>query len=341
MTTPETTAWQLEGRGIDELREVRMPVEPLAPTEIRIAVGAVALNYRDLLVIEGSFLTDLERPFVPGSDASGRIVEVGSDVTRFRVGERVLTHFWVDWIGEQPPVRTLADARSLGGPLPGVLAKQVTVDQEHAVHAPEQLDDAEAATLPIAGLTAYCGLLRDGSLDASSTVLIQGTGGVACFGTQLAAAAGSRVIVTSSSPDKLGEARRLGATDVIDRNARPDWHRAVIELTAGRGVDRVLELGGGEGLQQSVQTLSFGGEIVQVGFIAGAEAGLVLPTLMLRQARIRGVSVGSRDAFEEFVQWIDRNGLAPRIDSIHEFDAADEAFRRLEAGPLGKVVVTC
>lgn len=340
MNTQAVTAWQLTGPGLDTLRQTRVEVAAPGPGEILVAVGAVALNHRDLLVAEGAFLPDLPRPFTPASDAAGRVVAVGSGVQRFGVGDRVLTHFWVDWHAGRPPVPELAQGRARGGPLPGVLAERILLDEQHAVRAPASLSDREAATLPIAGLTAYSAVLADGALGPADIVLVQGTGGVACFAIQFAAVLGCRVLVTSSSTEKLEAARQLGATDIVHRGGTPDWAHAVRALTDGRGADRIIEVAGGEALRHSLAALRFGGEIVQIGFLQGIEARFDLPALMLRQARLRGVAVGHRSAFEDLTAWIERHRLAPRIDSAFAFERADRAFQRLREGPLGKVVVT-
>ncbi|PWG61139.1 zinc-dependent alcohol dehydrogenase family protein [Spiribacter halobius] len=339
MSAETMQAWRLQGFGVDQLKVDRVPLPEPGPTEILVEVSAVALNYRDLLVMDGAFLPDLERPFVPCSDAVGRVVAVGEEVERFTIGERVLSHYWVDWIEGAPPVPDLSRARSLGGPLQGVLAEYVVLDQAHAVRAPHSLSDAEAATLPIAGLTAFAALLEGHPVDSTSSVLVQGTGGVACFAIQFAASVGAHVIALSSSDRKLDVAQLLGASHTVNYHANPDWDRLVLELTGGHGVDRIIELVGGNNLERSLRALTFNGEIAQIGFLASPEARFPLPTLMLHQARIRGVAVGHRAAFERMVAWIDEHGLAPQIDAQFPFAAAPDAFRKLHAGPLGKVVL--
>ncbi len=339
MTVKSTTGWALDGFGLDRLSRTTLIPPPLGDEDILVEVAAAALNYRDLLVVDGTLVPDLAFPFVPGSDAVGRVIARGAGATGFAVGDRVLTHLFVDWRERKPPARDLSTTRSRGGPLQGVLARHIVLDQNHVVRAPERLSDPAAATLPVAGLTAYSALVDDGRLGEGATVVVQGTGGVACFAIQFAAALGARVIATSSSDSKLERARTLGATETINYRETPAWDEAVLDLTDGRGADRIVELAAGDGLQRSIHALAFGGEIAQIGFLGDPVAAIHVGTLMLRQASIRGIAVGSRAAFERMVEWLDRTGIEPVIDSIHRFADADEAFRRMRSGPFGKVII--
>lgn len=332
--------WQLPSFGLANLECTEVPVPTPGNNDVLIRVAAVSLNYRDKLVINGALLPHKPTmPFVPGSDMVGEVVAVGNDVTRFTIGDRVLGNFWTPWIDGQPPAAMAQHGLSLGGPLPGVLAEYVTLDESIAVHAPKSLTDEEASTLPIAALTAWFALIETGHLKAGDTVLVQGTGGVALFGLQIAHSFGARVIVTSRSAEKGARAKALGAMAVIDTSQIQDWSAPVQELTAGRGVDHVLELIGGDNLHQSLAALANGGRIAQIGFLEGAD--MVVPTipLMLKRATIHGISVGHRRAFEDMNRAIDAYAIKPVIDQVYDFDAVPLAFNHLERGPFGKVVV--
>jgi NADPH:quinone reductase-like Zn-dependent oxidoreductase len=332
--------WQLSSFGLNNLEPAEAPIPEPDKNELLIRVAAASLNYRDKLVVEGKLLAERPlMPFVPVSDMAGEIVAIGSQVTRFKVGDRVLGNFWTEWIDGAPPASLMGHGRSLGGPLPGVLAEYVTLDERIAVAAPSTLTDEAASTLPVAALTAWFALVETGHLQAGDTVLVQGTGGVALFGLQIARAFGARVIVTSRSAEKLERARAVGASSVIDTGATPEWSAAAIEQSGGLGVDHVLELLGGSNLRRSIAALASGGRIAQIGFLDGPHLTLPAVPLMLKNASIRGISVGHRRAFEDMNRAIDRHGIKPVIDAVYDFEAANEAFAHLERGPFGKVVV--
>ncbi len=332
--------WQLPSFGLKNLELAEAPMPTPGSKELLIRVAAVSLNYRDKLVVEGELLPDRPTmPFVPVSDMAGEVVATGADVSRFKVGDRVLGNFWTQWIDGEPPREMARHGLSLGGPLPGMLAEYVTLHEDIAVKAPASLTDEEASTLPVAALTAWFALIETGHLKAGQTVLVQGTGGVALFGLQFAQAFGARVIVTSRSAEKLEHAKALGAFGVIDTRANSDWFAGALDLTDGRGVDHVLELIGGDNIRQSAAALASGGRIAQIGFMKGSEIVLSAVPMMLKRAIIQGISVGNRRAFEVMNLAIDEHGLKPVIEKVYAFEDVCAAFDHLERGPFGKVVV--
>jgi NADPH:quinone reductase-like Zn-dependent oxidoreductase len=230
--------------------------------------------------------------------------------------------------------------RAAAGPLPGMLAEYVTLDEQSAVRAPLSLTDAEASTLPIAALTAWFALVETGRLRSGQTVLVQGTGGVAMFGLQIALAFGARVIVTSRHAEKLARVRALGTVDTIDTQETPAWANGVQGLTEGRGVDHVLELLGGSNLEQSATALAPGGRIAQIGFLQDPNLMFPVIPLMLKRAIVQGISVGHRRAFEEMNAAFDERGIKPVIGQTYHFDEVAAAFEHLEQGPFGKVVIS-
>jgi NADPH:quinone reductase-like Zn-dependent oxidoreductase len=193
--------WEIHAYGLENLRLAERSVPEPGPNQLLVRVSAVSLNYRDKLTIEGIFFPNLAFPFVPASDASGEVVAIGADVNRFAVGDRVMSHFFSKWIDGAAGAEEFAS--SLGGPLAGVLSEYVLLNEESAVKTPAYLSDAEAATLPIAALTAWFALIENGRLKGGETVLVQGTGGVSLFAAQIAAAMNARVIITSGSDRKL------------------------------------------------------------------------------------------------------------------------------------------
>ncbi len=333
--------WALTAFGKDTLRLGRLPMPRPGLGEVLVRVHAVSLNYRDRMVMEGRLLPALpEMPFIPVSDFVGEVVEAGSAVTRVAPGDRVMGNFWTGWLSGPAPRDLLEHGRTLGGPLQGALAEYVVIPEDVAVAVPPSLSDAEAATLPVAGLTAWFALTEDGGTAPGDVVVVQGTGGVALAALQLATALGARVIVLSRSSEKLARIAGLAPWGTIDTTADPDWERRVLAMTDGRGADHVLEIIGGETLARSVGALAPEGRISLIGLLGGDTCVVPTVPLMLRRARIRGVSVGHRASFEAMVAMVAEKEIHPVIDSIHPFEDALAAFARLEAGPVGKVVVS-
>lgn len=332
--------WQLPAFGIDKLERAEVPIPLPGQGELLVRVSAVSLNYRDKLVLEGKLLPrEPVMPFTPVSDMAGEVVSVGAGVSRFRQGDRVVGNFWTTWLDGEAPPDMSRHGSSLGGPLPGMLAEYVVLHEDIAVAAPASLSDIEASTLPIAGLTAWFALIETGRTKPGQTVLVQGTGGVALFGLQIARAAGANVIVTSRSAAKLERAKKLGAWAVIDTAATPQWSDAALDLTGGRGVDHVLELIGGDNIAQSAAALASGGRISQIGFLKDADITLSVVPMMLKRAIVQGVTVGHRRALEDMVQAFDTLALKPVIDRSYPFAETRAAFDHLERGPFGKVVI--
>lgn len=327
--------WQYEA-GELRLRRVALP-EP-GPGEVLLRIRAVALNYRDLLVA-GTRTADAP-PLVPASDASGEVVALGAGVSRFRIGDRAAGHFIAGWHDGATDYAHVV-SHSLGGALPGVLAEYRLFDQADLIAAPDHLDHAEAATLPIAALTAWNALFDGDGLRPGQSVLVQGTGGVSLFALQFALAAGARVLLLSRSSAKLARAAALGEFFAIDAGATPDWPAEVLAATGGRGAERIVEVVGGDNLARSVRALAWGGTIAWVGFLEGQATLLPSPPDVLqRQARLQGVVVGHRRAFEAMNRALAHHRIVPVIDARYGFDAVPAAFEHLRRGPFGKVVVT-
>lgn len=331
-------AWNIRKFGLDALEQTTLPVPAPGPRELLVRVGAASLNYRDRLVVEGTFIPDLALPFVPASDAAGEVVAVGKDVTRFGVGDRVTGHYIPAWIagdGSGPEGEYI----SRGGPLPGVLAEYVVWHEETVVSTPGYLTDREAATLPIAAVTAWVALFDHGRLEPGETVLVEGTGGVSIFALQLAVAAGARVIVTSSSDEKLARAKALGAADGVNYVRHPDWDQQVLALTGGRGVDIVLEVVGGGNVRRAANVLARNGHLAIIGIIDGLTFGLDTVPFMRQRATMRGVLVGSRRHFEEVNRALEARQIHPVVEQVYPFEEVRAAFAHLVRGPFGKIVI--
>ncbi|MBK5528921.1 NAD(P)-dependent alcohol dehydrogenase [Pseudomonas sp. TH08] len=329
--------WEISAFGLDNLSLVQAARPTPKAGEILVKIEAVSLNYRDTQVVENGMTAALKFPFTPASDMAGTVVAVGEGVTRFAVGERVISTYITNWIDGNP--KTWAEMPTQGGPIPGMLAEYVVTPAEWCVRAPKHLGAVEASTLPIAALTAWMALIELGHLHTGQTVVVQGTGGVSLFAVQLAAASGAKVIVTSSSDEKIAQAIALGATHGINRTTTPQWHSAVLELTEGRGADHILEMAGGDNLGRSLQAVVPGGRVSIIGLLDSDELRTPIMPLLGSRASIVAVAVGPRRAFEDMVRMIDHHGIKPVIDATYAFDQVREAFAHLNRGAFGKVVV--
>lgn len=330
--------WASDGVGREQLTCRQVVVPTPGPREVLVRVDAVALNYRDKMVLESGRGLPLRFPFTPGSDLAGEVISVGPATTRFGPGARVISTFTPDWIdGVRPGTAREPAYRTLGGYYPGVLAEYVVLSEEWCVRAPASLSALQACTLPCAGLTAWFALVERARIKTGDTVLIPSTGGVAIFGLQIAKASGAMAIV-SGRAEHEARVRALGADHYIERD-RADWLDELYRLTDDRGADHVLEVVGGAHLARSVQAAAVGGHICQIGALAGFEMSAPAMPLMLKDVTIHGIGTGSRRALERFVRAVEQTGIAPVIDSVFSFDALPAALARLDQGAFGKIVV--
>jgi NADPH:quinone reductase-like Zn-dependent oxidoreductase len=331
-------AWEIQNDGgIDALTAVEHPMPEPGPHQILVRVGAVSLNYRDLLHVLG--VVDQDRwPLIPCSDGAGEVVAVGQGVTRFAVGDQVAGTFFQRWSAGGITAEVMESA--LGGRQSGMLAEYVCLSEEGAVAVPAGWTAAEAATLPCAALTAWHALVSKGRLKAGETVLVMGTGGVSLFALQIAKMHGARAILTSSSDDKLARARELGADELINYRTNPDWEQQVLELTGGVGVDHVVEVGGSGTLERSLTAVRFGGSVWLIGVLTGFEAKVDPMPVLFKSACVQGIYVGSREMFEAMNAAFSANGLRPVIDQRFPLEQAREAFQCMQAaGHFGKIVI--
>jgi len=330
--------WEMNAIGRDRLQLKEAPIPTPDRGEVLVQVAAVALNHRDKMVIDSGRGLPIVFPFTPGSDLAGSAVALGEGATRFGVGERVISTFTPGWIdGKRRGDARTPSYRTLGGYHPGVLADYVAFPEDWFVRAPASLSDAQASTLPCAGLTAWFALVERGRLRAGDIVLIEGTGGVALFGLQIAKAHGAEVIV-SGSADKLPRVLALGADHGVDRR-HPDWVEAIWQLTDDRGADHILEIVGGAHLGKAVQAAAIGGRIYQIGALEGFEVSSPVMPLMLKDVSIQGIGTGHRRALEDLVLAVDRVSLKPVIDARYALRDLHAALDHLDRGAFGKLVI--
>lgn len=332
-------AWLLRDFGLAnlEMSEAQTPVPKEG--ELLVKVGAVSLNFRDKAIVDGFYEPHLvPKDLIPVSDAAGTVVAVGSGVTRFSVGDRVNSHLYSRWLDGEPAADE--PAHCFGSPLPGGLAEYMIIHEDSAVGAPHNMTDEQAATLPIAALTAWYSLVDYGQVKPGQTVLVQGTGGVSIFAIQLAKAMGARVVVTSSNDENLKRAMALGAEAGINYRNNPEWEKEVLALTEGKGVDLLLDVAGGDGINQSIAATKAAGKIAQIGFLTGQSTSLSLMPLIFRQTTIRGIAVAPRSSFDRMNEFLNQHAIAPVIDHVYSFDQAREAYEHLSRGAFGKVVIS-
>jgi NADPH:quinone reductase-like Zn-dependent oxidoreductase len=275
---------------------------------------------------------------VPCSDGCGEVIEVGEGVKRVKAGDRVATLFFQGWLAGRPTPEALGTA--LGGSLDGCLQEYMLLSEQGVSKVPAHLSDLEVATLPCAALTAWRALVVEGGIKAGESVLAQGTGGVSIFALQFAKTAGAEVIITSSSDEKLDRARKLGANHVINYKQYPKWSTQVRELTGGRGVDHVVEVGGAETLPESLKSIRLGGHVSVIGVLSGPTKTLEIRYIMGPNARVQGITVGSRENFEDMCRAIDRHKIKPVIDRVFPFEESKAAFAFMASqGHFGKIAI--
>ena len=324
--------------GLENLKVVDRPAPEPGPGQVLLRMRAMSLNYRDLLTVRGHYNPRQPLPLIPCSDGVGVVEAVGDGVSRAAVGDRVCPIFCQDWLDGTPDRERVRS--TLGGPLDGTLTEAMVVPENGLVHAPPHLSDVECAALPCAAVTAWTALFTEGQLSPGQTVLIQGTGGVSIFALQLAKAAGATVILTSSSDDKIARARALGADETINYREVERWSKRVREITDGRGVDHVVEVGGANTLEQSIQSTAIGGRIAVIGVLSGIKSPVAVTPILMGYLRLQGILVGHRASFEALNAFVTEHGLRPVIDATFGLERARDGFDLMaRGGHFGKIGV--
>ncbi len=325
--------------GLENLLPAERPVPAPGPGEALLKLKAASLNYRDLLTVLGLYNPKQPLPLIPLSDGVGEVMAVGGGVTRVAVGDRAAGVFAQGWL-EGAPTRAAVPGTTLGGPLDGMLAEYAVLHEDGLVKVPAHLSDAEAATLPCAAVTAWSALKRHGDVQPGDTVLTLGTGGVSLFAVQFAKLLGAKVIVTSSSDEKLARAKALGADHGINYQTHEAWWRQVREITDGNGADHVIELGGAGTLGHSLRSVRMGGHISLIGVLAGMGGPVDLIKVLMQDVRLQGVIVGPRSTFEEMNGVIAEEALRPVVDRVFPLDEARAALEYMQSGRhFGKICI--
>lgn len=332
-------AWKIVGEfGLNSLSTVDVPEQPIKPCEVRVALRACSLNFRDLMVAKGIYNPRQSLPLVPLSDGAGEIIEVGGDVKDFKLGDKVCATFSQNWC------HGLANNDSfkatLGSPLDGTLTQTRIFSEHGLIKFPDHLSFEEAATLPCAGVTAFNALALQASLKPGDTILLLGTGGVSLFALQFAKALGLNVIITSSSDDKLARVQKIYSCQTINYTKHENWSAAVLDMTDGQGVDAVVEVGGAKTINQAISSTKRGGAIFIIGVLSGLSEAVDLRPVLMNNLRLQGIFVGAKTVFAAMNRVIEHGKLRPVIDRVFEFDEARAAFSYLESAQhFGKVVI--
>lgn len=329
----------LAGSGIVGLEPIERSARTPDAQEIKVRIEATSLNHRDLSFARGQFYNPPSEPIIPLVDGCGEIIAIGESVTRFKVGDRVITSYYPRWIDGAPSLDKTAV--SFGAQFDGTLAEEIVASETFFTRAPVSLSAAQAATLSCAGVTAWNALFVAGAAKPGASVLILGTGGVSLWALQLAKAAGLFTLVTSSSDEKLERVKALGADATINYRTTPQWQDEVLRLTAGSGVDLVVEVGGEDTLARSLKAAGPGATVVVIGRVSGGGGVLIEPGMLIGGAkRLVGVTAGSRAMLEDLVRFVDVNRIVPTIDKVFAFDKAVAAYEYLQSGQhFGKVVI--
>lgn len=343
-TLSHTQAMLLDERfGLDAIVCRAVTQSPLKPEELRLHMRAWSLNYRDFLVAVGAYLPKMPFPRILLSDGVGIITEMGEQAAAqnpyLSVGMRVCPTFCRDWLDGPPTLTTAATDR--GGRVDGVCADSIVVPAYSVVPVPEYLSDAQAATLPCAALTAWTALFRYDAITPNSTVLVQGTGGVSTFAAQFAKAIGARVIVTSSSDEKLAWFLEKGWADIgINYRQEPEWGKKVLQLTQKHGVDHIIEVGGADSLNQSLVAIRMGGQISVIGMLGGGVGSVNVIPLLMKGVRVQGVFVGNKADFVAMNAFLQHHIIVPHIAHTHNVRDMPQALEALSRGEYtGKCVL--
>ncbi|KAI1759911.1 NAD(P)-binding protein [Hypoxylon sp. FL1150] len=341
MAPTNTKQWSVTGtdKDFDGLELIEKPIPKVGENEVLVKLHAASLNYRDLIIPKGQYPFPSKFPVVPASDGAGEVVEVGSKVSQWKKGDKVVTLF--NQGHQYGPAHAGIIPTGLGGVLDGALRQYGVFNETGLVKAPANLSYVEASTLTCAALTAWNALYGLKQLKPGQTVLVQGTGGVSIFGLQFAKAAGAKVIATTSSKEKEATLKKLGADHVINYKEDTNWGETAKKLTGGVGVDHILEVGGANTLPQSLAAIKMEGVISIIGFLGGGDAASSIIQCLYNLCTARGVYVGPRAMMEEMVLAIEANDIHPVVDKeVFAFEKTKEAYEYMwQQKHFGKLVI--
>ncbi len=323
----------LSGLKIVETKEIPLP----GPDEVVVRMKANSINTRDLMIMNGDFHFPVKPEVIPLSDGSGLMTGIGTNVTRFQIGDKVVASYFPHWTNGSIDGSTSAQ---LGSEVDGMLTEYAVLSEEAVVHAPDHLSFEEAATLPCTALAAWNAITVGEPLLAGHSVLTQGSGSVSLFAIQFAKAFGAHVISTTSSDQKAERLKELGADEVVNYRKTPNWDIAIRDLTEGQGVNRIIEVGGTGTLQKSIQSITLEGRIALVGRVSEEDVAIGNNVLSSSIYTLHRVVVGNRAQLTAMNKAIAVNQIKPVIDRVFSFQEAHDAFRYFAEQPhFGKVII--
>ena len=322
--------------GLENLKLTDTENPSLKDNEVLLKVHASSLNYHDLMVALGLIPTEDKR--VPLSDAAGEILEVGKDVSKWTVGDKVMSMCFPNWVSGPPKYNLLS---FIGDNQDGYATELISIPESAITKIPSNLNFKEAATLPCAGLTAWRALVDEGRLKSGETVLVQGTGGVSVFALQLAKTYGATVIATSSSEEKLEKLKSLGADHLINYKAHPEWGKEVLKITNNEGVDHVVEVGGAGTFSESVRCTKLAGHIALIGVLSGPSVSeIILPRIFLKQIRLSGIAMANQDSQIAMIDYLEKNEIKPEISDSFDLKDLGAAFQhQIDNKHFGKISI--
>ena len=322
--------------GLENLKLTDTEKPSLKDNEVLLKVHASSLNYHDLMVALGLIPTEDKR--VPLSDAAGEILEVGKDVSKWTVGDKVMSMCFPNWVSGPPKYNLLS---FIGDNQDGYATELISIPESAITKIPSNLNFKEAATLPCAGLTAWRALVDEGRLKSGETVLVQGTGGVSVFALQLAKTFGATVIATSSSEEKLEKLKSLGADHLINYKAHPEWGKEVLKITNNEGVDHVVEVGGAGTFSESVRCTKLAGHIALIGVLSGPSVSeIILPRIFLKQIRLSGIAMANQDSQIAMIDYLEKNEIKPEISDSFDLKDLGAAFQhQIDNKHFGKISI--
>jgi NADPH:quinone reductase-like Zn-dependent oxidoreductase len=332
-------AIQLEQFGIGHLQLKEIPTPAIGENEVLVKTTAVSLEFHDLIVVENRIPFGIQLPHIPVSEGVGIVENVGSKVTRWKKGDRVIIPFISRWeAGKNTPYH---DQLRTSFSSPGLLAEYTVQPENTLVRTPDNLTDEQAAPLSVCGLTVWTILVEQAKIRAGQTILVQGSGGVSLFAIQIAKTFGLKVIATTSSKEKEQQLKDLGADEVINYKKFPEWSNEVKRLNGGAGVDVTLDVAGTETIEQSILSVKQHGFVGLIGLLTGTKLTIDLIPLITNYIRLQAYSVGNAQELNDLVNAIEKNNIKPVIDSVFPLEKVQDAFQRFKSGKaFGKVVIT-
>ncbi len=331
--------WEVKNLGLDNLSLSTKDIMPMADNEVLVNMKAATLNFRDLIMIDGGYgATGGKPPFIPISDGSGVVKNVGKNVKNFKVGDIVIPPFFKGWDSGDIKENTIFS--SLGGKEQGVMQEYMIFKENNIVHAPNQWSCLEAATLPCAALTAWRTIVTEGKVNKDSIVLVQGLGGVSIFAIQIAKMFNAQVVATTSSEDRMKIAKNIGADFVINYKTDNNWWKKVLEVTDNKGADIIVEVGGSKTLEQSIKCSRIGAVIGVIGVLSGGIAELPIGRVIYKASRLIGITCGNKKELIDMINKFNSSNTKPIIDSIYKFEDLPKALRYMSKGNhLGKIAI--